>query len=60
MDSPLVLAVLGNRSFQHLILGILWHRTRQQLGKIRPDMGGLPSRHLNEHCEQVKVEEFGG
>ena len=56
MDSPLVLAVLGDRGFQDLILGVLQGRTCQQLGKIGPDVGGLPSKHLNERCERARME----
>ena len=59
-DSPLVLAVLCDRSFQHLILGILRCRSHQQLGKFGPDVGGLPSRHLNEHCERTRAEGSKG
>ena len=39
MDSPLVLAVLGDRSFQHLIFGILQRQACQQLEQIGPDVG---------------------
>ena len=43
MDSPLVLAVLGDGSFQNFILGILQRRICQQQGKFdRTWAGYLP------------------
>jgi hypothetical protein len=60
MHSPLVLAVLGDRSLQHLILGILQRQTCQQLARIGPDMGGVPSRHLRGLCELAGWRTSGG
>ena len=60
MHSPLVLAVLGDRSLQHLILGILQRQTCQQLARIGLDMGRLPSRHLGELCELAGWRTSGG
>jgi hypothetical protein len=60
MRSPLVLAVLGDRSLQHLILGILQRQTCQQLARIGPDMGGVPSRHLRGLCELAGWGTSGG
>ena len=54
-DSPLVLAVLGDRSFQNLILGVLERRICKQQERIGPDMEILPSRHLNDLGEQLRV-----
>ena len=55
MDSPLVLAVLGDRSFQNLIFGVLWQGIGQEQEKNGLEMGILPSRHLNDLCEQPRV-----
>lgn len=55
MDGPLVLAVLGDRSFQNLILGILRRRIRQERGEFGTDMSELPSRHLNKLNEQSEM-----
>lgn len=54
VDSPLVLPVLGDRGFQHLILGILERRTCQQQSQTEPEMSGLPSRHLKKTREQME------
>lgn len=58
IDRPLILAVLCDRSFQNLILGILGCRTGKQQGENGWEMSALPSRHLSGLREQLKAGEL--